>query len=217
MINDAMWVFIGQAVVYLAALFLVAGSLVFLLLLYSLKTERFFFPTFTLALVVFFEGLLKAFFNFFHLDSTAVDFVVIDLKNKISSSAFNSAPNNRVALFLPQCLRAKTCPAKLSPQGIQCVSCGACEIHKAKKVAEDLGYMFFLIPGGSFIPRLVREHKPMALLGVGCRMEVRQGFELCEKINMPARGILLLRDGCVETDLDWDLFYRTIKREKVLC
>jgi hypothetical protein len=136
--------------------------------------------------------------------------VGISLKNKISLRKFKETPVNKRMIFFPQCLRAVTCPSKLSPEGMQCTNCG-CDVGNAKKSAEALGYKVFIVPGSSFIKRLVRKHKPSAILGVGCMTEVKAGLEMCERLNLYGVGLVLEKAGCVSTVLDWDKFYEFIE------
>jgi hypothetical protein len=202
---------IGEAVVYFLIFLLAIAVLGSLLIFYSFKTEKFIFPGFMLFSITILETLVKALFRFVGADDSIVDDVGIALKNKISLKNFRNTPINRRMIFLPQCLRAINCPSKLSPEGMKCISCGNCEVGKAKKCAEDLGYKVFIVPGSSFIKRLVRKHKPFAILGVGCMSEVKAGIEMCEKMRLFGVGLVLDKAGCVSTVLDWDKFYEFIE------
>jgi hypothetical protein len=201
---------IGEAVVYFALFFLIVAVLGSLLIVYSFKTERFVFPNFMLFSITLLENVVKALFRFVKMDDSIVDIVGISLKNKISLRKFRETPVDKRMIFFPQCLRAVTCSSKLSQEGMQCTNCG-CELGKAKKNAEDIGYKVFIVPGSSFIKRLVRKHKPEAILGVGCMTEVKAGLEMCERLNLSGVGIVLEKAGCVSTVLDWDRFYEFIE------
>jgi hypothetical protein len=72
--------------------------------------------------------------------------------------------------------------------------------------------MFFVVPGASFIKRMVKKYNPRAILGVGCLQELKEGGEMCEKMKIPAQGIVLLKDGCVSTHLNWGLFYDLLNK-----
>ncbi len=201
---------IGQAVVYLAIFLFIIAVTVALLIAYSFKTERFIFPNFMLFSITLLENLVKALFRLVRMDDSIVDDVGISLKNKISIRKFRETPINKRMIFFPQCLRANTCPSKLSHEGMQCTNCG-CDVGNAKKNAEALGYKVFIVPGSSFIKRMVRKHKPEAILGVGCMTEVKAGLEMCERLNIRGVGIVLEKAGCVSTVLDWDKFYEFIE------
>ncbi len=208
---EPLFTIIGQAVVYFALFLFAIAVLGSLLIAYSFKTERFFFPGFMLFSITLLETLVKALFRFVGMDDSMVDDVGIALKNKISLRKFRDTPLNKRLIFFPQCLRATTCPSKLSPEGMQCINCGSCEIGAAKKSAEGMGYKVFIVPGSSFIRRLVRKHKPKAILGVGCMTEVKAGLEMCERLNLFGVGLVLEKAGCVSTVLDWDKFYEFIE------
>ena len=208
---ESLFTIIGEAVVYFAIFLFIIAILGSLLIGYSFKTERFIFPNFMLFSITLLETLVKALFRLVRLDDSMVDDVGIALKNKISLRKFKDTPVNKRLIFFPQCLRAATCPSKLSPDGMQCINCGSCEIGQAKKSAEELGYRVFIVPGSSFIRRLVRKHKPKAILGVGCMTEIKAGLEMCEKLNLFGVGLVLEKAGCVSTVLDWDKFYEFIE------
>ncbi len=210
---EPLFAIIGQAVVYFVLFLLVIAVFGSLLIAYSFKTERFIFPNFMLLSITLLETLVKALFRFVKMDDSIVDDVGISLKNKISLRKFRDTPVNRRMIFFPQCLRAVTCPSKLSPEGMQCINCG-CDLGNAKKIAEAQGYRVFIVPGSSFIKRLVRKHKPEAILGVGCMTEVKAGLEMCERLNISGVGLALERAGCVSTVLDWDKFYEFIELDE---
>ena len=208
---EPLFTIIGEVVVYFAAFLLIIAIMGSLLIAYSFKTEKFIFPGFMLFSITLLENLVKALFRLIKMDDSIVDDVGIALKNKISLRNFRETPVNKRLIFFPQCLRAVTCPSKLSPEGMQCENCGACEIGEAKKSAEVLGYKVFIVPGSSFIRRLVRKHKPKAILGIGCMTEIKAGLEMCEKIDLFGVGLVLEKAGCVSTVLDWDKFYEFIE------
>ncbi len=208
---ETFFTIIGEAVVYFVLFLLAIAILGSFLIIYSFKTEKFIFPGFMLFSIILLENLVKALFRLFKMDDSIVDDVGISLKNKISIRNFRGTPVDKRLIFFPQCLRAVTCPSKLSPDGMQCMACGACEIGKAKITAEELGYKVFIVPGSSFIRRLVRKHRPSAILGVGCMTEIKAGLEMCEKLNLYGVGLVLEKAGCVSTVLDWDKFYEFIE------
>ncbi len=208
---DSLFILIGKTVIYGALALLILAVLGSLLIAYSFKTERFIFPNFMLFSITVLETIVKAMFRLVGVDDGIVDDVGIALKNKISIRKFRETPINKRLIFLPQCLRAADCPSKLSPEGIKCIDCGHCDVGHAIKSAESIGYKVFIVPGSSFIKRLVRKHKPNAILGVGCITEIKAGLEMCEKLNLFGVGLVLDKAGCVSTTLNWDNFYEFIE------
>ncbi len=184
---------------------------VLVLLAYSFKTGNVLFPNQLIIGIMFFEGPIKAIMRLFGVDDAVIDRKSIELQNRAMGASFGKIPFDRRAIFIPQCLRSIDCPARLSPEGIKCKDCGKCEIMKAKNAAERLGYRFFIVPGSSFIVRMIRKYHPKAIIGVGCLCEVKEGLDLMHKNRVPALGVVLDRSGCVSTVLDWDKLYATMQ------
>ena len=67
-----------------------------------------------------------------------------------------------------------------------------------------MGYKVFIVPGSSFIKRMVKKYRPKAIIGVGCLLEVKEGLEMVDKIGLIPMGVVTTREGCVETDVNWD-------------
>jgi len=198
---------VGKSVIILLAVVLVLSLLLTLLILYSFKTGRFFFARQLLIGINLLENVIKAFFWIFRADDAIVDDVGVCLSNYINKRKFNSTPMEGRFIFMPQCVRSTDCPAKLTPEGISCINCGRCEVGKAKKFAEEHGYRFFVVPGSSFIKRIIKKYRPQAIVGVGCQMELKEGLVMCHSYGIPALGVPLTKSGCVSTTLDWNRFY----------
>lgn len=124
--------------------------------------------------------------------------------NEEYNQDFKKIPYNERAIFLPHCLRNKDCPAKTTDEGVQCISCGKCNIHKIKEYAESLGYRVFIVPGASLVKNLVKKYKPKAAIGVACGPELEESLKFAPKIGIIPQCVSLLKDGCVETEVDWD-------------
>ncbi|OPY26185.1 MAG: hypothetical protein A4E28_02643 [Methanocella sp. PtaU1.Bin125] len=184
--------------------------IILLLLAYSFKTGNILFPNLLVTGIVFFESPIRVILRLLRVDDTRMDLLAIKLKNQAIYPMYRKVPFNKRAIFLPQCLRSVTCPATLTPEGIKCRGCGACGISDARKEAERLGYMFFVVPGSSFIMRMMQKYKPEAIIGVGCIYEVRDGQDMMHRHRVPAIGVMLNRSGCVSTQLDWDRLFEAM-------
>ncbi|HEC95641.1 MAG TPA: DUF116 domain-containing protein, partial [Euryarchaeota archaeon] len=79
-----------------------------------------------------------------------------------------------------------------------------CYIQEFKEKTEPLGYKVFIVPGGTFVKRILKGIKPKAVLGVACFNDLFEGIRICEKAKIPVQGVLLKTTGCVETIVDWD-------------
>lgn len=201
---------VGEVVVFMAVIVLILSISVTLLILYSFKTGNFFAARYMLLGIILLEDVIKALFWLARADDSMVDDVGVRLRNYINEKEFLKTPCEKRFIFMPQCVRSTECPAKLTPEGIICVNCGRCSIGEAKKYAEGMGYRFFIVPGSSFIKRIIKKYRPGAIVGVGCHMEIKEGLDLCHSHAIPAKGVPLSKAGCVATTLDWEQFYEAI-------
>jgi len=129
-----------------------------------------------------------------------VDKLYIDLKNDIHKEDFKKIPPGKKILFLPYCLRnSKKCKAKLGEFGYMCVDCCNCKISQLKKRAERMGYRVLVVPGGSMVRKAIQKLQPKAVAGVACINELVMALD---EVRIPTQSIELLRDGCVDTDVD---------------
>jgi hypothetical protein len=137
--------------------------------------------------------------------------VYVKTKNTVYSEEFAATPYRERILLLPQCLRSRECPAKLGEYGYECQECGKCNIKEVIHMAKALGYKgAFILPGGSIVAKILAEARPKACLGVACLKELVLASFACEKIGIIGQGVALLRDGCVETLVDWKSLNETL-------
>ncbi|MFH1849651.1 MAG: DUF116 domain-containing protein [archaeon] len=178
-----------------------------LVVIWIWKTNRIFFPRLWHMLLSRFEWPVRNIL--WRLDFNGI---LIDISNRVYSNRFYRTPYNKRAVFFPQCLRAKGCPAKLGEEGIICMGCGRCGLGKIRKEAAELGTKVFIVPGGSFIRRLVAKHHPWAVLGIACRPEVSEGMKMVGKSGLIPQSVVLLRDGCIDTMVDWAQVRKAMRR-----
>jgi hypothetical protein len=140
-----------------------------------------------------------------------IDNLYIDLKNSIHEERFKRVPNEKKIVFLPQCLRdCNKCKATLQKYGYKCVKCSSkCKARKVKELSEKMGYKAFIVPGGSMLSRIIKDFRPHAIVGVACKKEIVMAFD---ELNLPTQGIELLKDGCVDTDVDIDDVKKVLKQ-----
>jgi hypothetical protein len=66
-----------------------------------------------------------------------------------------------------------------------------------------MGYKVFIVPGSTFIGRMVKKYLPRAIIGVGCLREIKDGLDFADKIGVVVMGVVNKTDGCIETLADW--------------
>lgn len=89
-----------------------------------------------------------------------------------------------------------------------------CPIRILRAEAERLGYKGVCVaPGGALAVRFVQEKKPRLVVAVACQKELLEGKEAVGKMEgAPAVAALpLLRDGCVDTEVDLSAALRLLR------
>jgi hypothetical protein len=121
--------------------------------------------------------------------------------NQENQDEFQKVPPEERVVFVPQCLREPDCKAPLSEHGYVCQHCNVnCQVHQITQAANRLGYKgVYILPGGSMAQKIIDFSKPHAILGIACEKEALLGGLLLKKLGIVGRGILLFRDGCVNT------------------
>jgi uncharacterized protein len=204
--NDLM-IFIGEAAVIIVFGALLTAFILVVISLYSIRKGRLYFPTLVRSGLVFLEGLMKAFFRLLGLEEREMLSFFIKLHNAMNTAEFERIPVSERAVFMPQCLRSSKCPAHLTPEGLKCRNCGQCTVGEARTILEKMGYRIFIVPGSSFIKRMVKKYRPKAIIGVGCLSEVKEGIDMADKMGLVAMGVVTMKEGCVETLVNWADIY----------
>ena len=200
---------LGAVALLLIVAVLVVAAALLVLTLASIRSGRLYFPSLLRPGLTALEGLMRALFKWAGLGDEEMLAFFVKLGNTMNARAFAEIPISERAIFMPQCLRSAACPADLTPEGLRCKRCRRCTVGEAMDVLEGLGYRVFIVPGSSFIKRMVKKYRPRALIGVGCLSEVKEGLEMADRLGLIGLGVVTLKEGCVETIVDWPTLYET--------
>jgi hypothetical protein len=192
----------------LAAFFLIVVLILLIaiiLILYSAKTKKVLFPGFVLFVLDFLYYPLKILTEKIGLKKGYIDMVSNDMRNFINYKELSKIPFEDRVLLLPQCLRKRDCPAILdSIEGFKCKNCGRCGIGDLICFCNERNIRVFIVPGGSFVKKVIKLSRPKAIIGVGCHIELREASLVLDYLKIPGRGINLEKDGCVETKVNYE-------------
>jgi hypothetical protein len=143
------------------------------------------------------------------------DLLEIQAINILNRDRF-TASSGRKVLFLPHCARKymdSRCKAVFDP-GIptyRCMGCSPdCLINQAAVIAREKGYDIYVLPGGSCIPKILASRRYDAVVGVACGAELKLGYEILRKMNIPGQAVPLLKNGCAETYFDMEELKRLL-------
>lgn len=198
---------VGAVAILLIVVVLFVAGVLLVLTVASIRSGRLYFPRLLKPGLTALEGLMRALFKGIGLEDQEMLAFFVKLGNTMNARAFAEVPVGQRAIFLPQCLRNAACPADLTPEGLRCKRCRRCTVGEAMDVLEGLGYRVFIVPGSSFIKRMVKKYRPRALIGVGCLSEVKEGLEMADWLGLVGIGVVTLKEGCVETFVDWPTVY----------
>ncbi len=200
---------LGKLFVFLVLLAMVGTVFALLLGAYSFKKRRIIFPSFVLFTLYIFYSPARWLCRVFRIRETLVDDILIDLRNAMMLEDFIHTKEGRVVL-LPQCMRHPNCKARCDPvHGYECKRCGLCDISKICEAGEKYNFDVFVIPGGSFVKKIFKESRPKACLGVACYNELAEDMQ--EVSFVPVQGVLLLKDGCFNTEANVDEIIRKME------
>ena len=192
--------FLGQLVVLIVGIIIILLIIFLILGLLIAKKNQIKFPRFLLYIVDLLYSPLKTIAQFLKLDDNLIDDIAIKVRNDLNKEQYNRIPAEKTLIFLPHCLRHKDCPATLQKEGLNCTECGLCSIGVIKKKAEPLGYKMYIVPGSSFVKKIVMENKFQTVLGVACHEDLNQMMMLLS--DFYPQGVLLEKTGCFETKVN---------------
>ena len=197
---DSFYMFVGQLVVFLIVIIAILIIIFLILALFMAKKNQIKFPRFLLYIVDLLYSPLKTIAQFLNLDDHLIDDIAIKVRNDLNKEQYKKIPADKTLIFLPHCLRHKDCPATLQKEGLNCTECGLCSIGVIKKKAEPMGYKLYIVPGSSFVKKIVMENKFQSVLGVACHEDLNQMMMLLS--DFYPQGVLLEKTGCYETKVN---------------
>jgi hypothetical protein len=190
----------GQIVFILAIVMLTLLSVTLILGKLLIKEDKLVFPRLLLFTIDMFYGLFKKFSENVGVDAKIVDQIGVEVRNKVNEKFFKKIEPQEKILVLPHCLRDADCEAKLEASGLVCKDCNRCVIGVLKSKAEDKGFKVFIIPGSTFLKKILEKNNFKAVLGVACYQDLNLAMMKLSKFS--CQGVPLLKDGCINTKVD---------------
>lgn len=200
---DQVMALLGYAVLIILLVLVLLALVMLIVTSISMRRGRFYLPRLLRPGLIILEGLAKTLWRVSNVDDREVISFSIRLHNQLNRERFSRLPMEDRMIFLPQCLRSIDCPSNLSIEGLVCKRCMRCDIGRSIDEIESRGCKVSIVPGSTFVKRLVKKYKPKGIVGVGCLMEVKEGLEMTDRMDLPAMGVVTSKDGCVETLVDW--------------
>ncbi len=136
------------------------------------------------------------------------DLIQVNIKNTLSRNAF--LQTYKRALFLPHCCRKYMdlrCKAVFNTHtsSYECMHCSQdCLVYKATQLAHEREYDVYVLPGASGVRKIFNQVSYDGVVGVACTEEIKLAMDILEKNNIPAQGIPLIKNGCSETQFNYE-------------
>ncbi|MBW6470461.1 MAG: DUF116 domain-containing protein [Methanosarcinaceae archaeon] len=192
---------LGKMFVYLAIAMFLVTSIALLLGAYSFRKHKIIFPNFILFMLYLYYSPAKWMCRVFFVKEEIVDEILIEIRNAVMLEKFKKTKERR-AVILPQCMRHPECRARCDPIfGYECTKCGMCDIKCIIDAAEMYNFKVFVVPGDSFVRKILKSYKPNSCLGVACYVELTESMQAVSKF-MPVQGVCLMKDGCYNTKVN---------------
>jgi hypothetical protein len=194
------------------------------------KVPRFFFTE--IAVVGYHRGMHKTLLNtlqeiikkFRIQEATGLNIsdAVVLLQDLIELQAVNLLERGRFletkkrALFLPHCARKfmdSRCKANFDPSvpSYTCAHCSPdCLVNRADRLAKKKGYDVYILPGGSCVPKILKNAQYEGIVGVACGEEVKISKEILASMDVAGQAIPLIKNGCANTIFNMDTLTKTL-------
>ena len=136
----------------------------------------------------------------------------IAVSNQIIHQRHIRVPADRLLVVTPHCLQLATCPHKITRDPMaNCQRCGGCDIGALVQLAEEMGFHFFVVTGGTLARQTVKKIRPKAVMAIACERDLTSGIQ--DVYPLPAVGVLNIRPNgpCYNTHVDIEQVRREIQ------
>ena len=149
----------------------------------------------------------------FGFDRRKIERSFIAVSNQIIHQQHIKVPANRLLVVTPHCLQLASCPHKITRDPMaNCKRCGGCDIGSLVTLAEEIGFHFFVVTGGTLARQTVKNIRPKAVLAIACERDLTSGIQ--DVYPLPAVGVMNIRPNgpCYNTHVDMNLVRQEIER-----
>jgi hypothetical protein len=142
------------------------------------------------------------------------DLIDLQAVNMIERGKF--LKTKKRALFLPHCSRKyldSRCKAVFDPDipSYTCAHCSEdCLVNQSDRLAREKGYDAYILPGGSCIPKILKNRKYEGIVGVACGEEIKVMGSFLNSMNVTGQAIPLIKNGCANTVFNMETLLKVL-------
>lgn len=143
------------------------------------------------------------------------DLIEMQARNLLERERFSKT--RKRALFLPHCARKymdNRCKAAFDPNipSYVCAHCSPdCSINNAASYAEKKGYDVYILPGGSCVPKILKNKQYEGIVGVACGEEIKISGETLNELGVAGQAVPLIKNGCANTLFNIDTLVNVLE------
>ena len=145
------------------------------------------------------------------IDLRRIEASFVAVSNQIVRNTRLKVPADRLLVVTPHCLQKASCPHKITRDPNNCKRCGGCDVGAMVTLAEEMGFNFFVVTGGTLARQIVKKLRPKAVLAVACERDLTSGIQ--DVYPLPAVGVMNIRPNgpCYNTHVDMEDFKRQLE------
>ena len=179
-------------------------------LFFSLKGWKFPIPFRgkTYAVVNFLYPVVVLLGKVLKIDLRRIEASFVAVSNQIVRNTRLKVPADRLLVVTPHCLQKASCPHKITRDPNNCKRCGGCDVGAMVTLAEEMGFNFFVVTGGTLARQIVKKLRPKAVLAVACERDLTSGIQ-----DVYPLGVMNIRPNgpCYNTHVDMEDFKRQLE------
>jgi len=146
--------------------------------------------------------------------SDSLDLIDLQSVNMIERGKF--LQTKKRALFLSHCIRKYLdgrCKAVFDPSipSYSCAHCSEdCLVNKSDCLARKKGYDVYVVPGGSCVPKILKNRRYEGVVGIACGEEMKVLGPLLDSMDVAGQAVPLLKNGCSNTFFNMETLARVL-------
>ncbi|MDD3114647.1 MAG: DUF116 domain-containing protein [Anaerovibrio sp.] len=150
------------------------------------------------------------------IDRRQIEGSFVAVSNQIIRNRHIKIAPDKLLVVTPHCLQLATCPHKITRNPGNCKRCGGCDIGALVTMAEEMGFHFFVVTGGTLARQTVMKIRPQAVVAIACERDLASGIQ--DVYPIPSVGVLNVRPNgpCYNTHVDLEEFRRAVEEIIIL-
>ena len=110
-----------------------------------------------------------------------------EINNKIVILKGGKLNPEDILIVTPHCLQNSLCKHKVTGDINNCKRCGECDVNMLLDLCTSYNVKFEIVTGGTLARKVIKDHKPKAIIAVACERDLCHG--ILDVKQIPVIGI----------------------------